>query len=140
MNDMSKFTPMKRVSITTDGACNPNPGKGAWAFSVKGDLEFSATGSEQFTTNNRMEMQAAISALLALPEPCIVNLRTDSMYVVYAIQRKGSKKKNRSNEDLVWQLWSAMEPHEFTVEWVRGHAGDPENEFVDSLANGLCFA
>lgn len=132
---------MKSVSLTTDGACFPNPGKGAWAFSAMGDLgEFSGRGMEETTTNNRMEMRAAIEGLRAIPEPCRVNLRTDSMFVIYAIRRKGTKKKSRCNGDLVEALWAAMEPHEFTAEWVKGHAGDPENEKVDALANELCVA
>lgn len=86
------------------------------------------------TTCNRMETVAAINALLALKEPCNVTLRTDSMYVIYAIQRETSKRKTKSNADLVHALWDAARPHRMTLEWVRGHTGDPRNERCDQLA------
>lgn len=132
---------MKSVTITSDGACIPNPGKGAWAFSVEGDLgAYHGKGSCDATTNNRMEMEAAIQGLLSITEPARVTLRTDSMYVIYAARRVNSKKKNRSNADLVHRLWDAMRPHTLTLEWVRGHAGDEQNELVDEMANSLCLA
>lgn len=86
------------------------------------------------TTNNRAEMQAAIEAFKALKEPCKVVFRTDSMFVIYAIKRKGTTRKTKSNGDLVQQLWEQIEKHEVETQWVKGHAGDSDNERCDQLA------
>ncbi len=79
-------------------------------------------------------MLAAISALKALKEPCAATLRTDSMYVIYALKREGTKKKTKSNSDLVFALWDAARPHQVKTEWIKGHSGDVRNERCDQLA------
>lgn len=127
---------MKNVTITTDGSCVPHTGRGGWAAILEyGKTVREICGSDAGpTTCNRMETMAAINALLALREPCNVVLRTDSMYVIYAIRRETSKRKTKSNADLVHALWDAARPHRLTLEWVRGHSGDRRNERCDQLA------
>lgn len=136
----------KTVLIHTDGACRGNPGPGGWGAR----LEFNGKvkelcGGEDDTTNNRMELMAAIQALEALKEPCRVTLYTDSNYVRSGITEwlKGWKakgwrtadKKPVKNQDLWQRLDAAAATHEVDWRWVKGHAGDPGNEAADRLAN-----
>lgn len=133
------------VEIYTDGACRGNPGPGGWAalLRFKG-TEKTLYGSEVLTTNNRMELMAAIRALESLKRPCRVRLTTDSEYVKKGIgewlagwKRRGWKtaaKKPVKNVDLWQRLDEAARPHDVEWHWVRGHNGHPENELVDRLA------
>lgn len=133
------------VTIYTDGACDPNPGPGGWAviLSYRGH-EKVLTGSEAETTNNRMELQAAISALEALREPCRVELYTDSRYLKRGITEwlpnwiaRGWRKSDRSpvlNVDLWQRLHALTLQHEVHWHWVPGHGGDSQNARVDDLA------
>lgn len=128
------------VKIWTDGSCLGNPGPGGWAALLTyGKHEREVVGGEPETTNNRMELMAAIQALEALTRPSRVRLSSDSNYVVKGItewiagwKRKGWKKVK--NRDLWERLDKAREPHEVSWVWVRGHAGDANNERVDQLA------
>ena len=137
---------MKHVKIYTDGACAGNPGPGGWAaILVSGEQERELTGYEPATTNNRMEMQAAIHGVKALTEPCEVDLWTDSQYVKNGItewlprwKRNGwrtADKKPVKNVDLWQALEAAVAPHQVRWHSVRGHDGHPENERCDALAN-----
>lgn len=143
----SKATSNKQtVEIYTDGACSGNPGPGGWgALLLYGENEKEITGGEFETTNNRMELTAAIKALNLLKRPCRVNLHTDSTYVRDGITKwiegwkaKGwrtASKKPVKNEDL-WRLLDvAAAKHDIDWKWVKGHAGDPGNERADALAN-----
>ncbi|WP_026381361.1 ribonuclease HI [Afifella pfennigii] len=133
------------VVIHTDGACSGNPGPGGWAaiLEFKG-VEKKVCGGEAETTNNRMELTAAIEALKALKRPAHVVLHTDSQYLkdgitawVHNWQRNGWKtaaKKPVKNAELWQELLAAMKPHKVDWRWVRGHAGDEMNERVDKLA------
>ena len=136
---------MKRVEIFTDGACSGNPGPGGWGAILRyGAVEKELSGAEDDTTNNRMELMAAIKALQALTEPCEVDLYTDSEYVMKGItewihgwKRNGWKtaaKKPVKNADLWQRLDDAMQRHEVRWHWVKGHAGHEENERADRLA------
>ena len=137
---------MKKVEIYTDGACSGNPGPGGWgAVLVYGKTEKELCGGEKETTNNRMELTAVITALEALKRPSEVKLTTDSKYVVdsvtkgwvYGWKKKGwikSDKKPALNVDLWEQLLPLLEKHDVTFNWVKGHAGHPENERCDRLA------
>jgi ribonuclease HI len=136
---------MNTVEIYTDGACSGNPGPGGWgALLLFGDDEKEITGGEPETTNNRMELTAAIEALEALKRPCQVNLYTDSIYVRDGItkwivnwKRRGWKtaaKKPVKNVDLWQRLEAATTRHQTEWHWVRGHDGHPENERADELA------
>ncbi|NJD57778.1 MAG: ribonuclease HI [Anaerolineae bacterium] len=135
---------MPRVTIYTDGACEPNPGHGGWAALLQfGKYERELCGAEKHTTNNRMELTAAVSALQALQEPCQVTLYTDSEYLRRGItewlpdwRRRGWKRKSGqlANIDLWQALEAIMSKHEITWHWVRGHAGNQLNQRVDSLA------
>jgi ribonuclease HI len=132
------------VTIYTDGACDPNPGPGGWAALLRfGDYEKELSGSEQQTTNNRMELTAAIQALQSLKRPCRVEIHTDSEYLKRGItewlpawQARNWKRKGGAlaNSDLWQTLAAAIRPHQIEWRWVRGHAGDPDNERVDILA------
>lgn len=134
------------VEIFTDGACRGNPGPGGWGaiLRYKGK-EKSLYGGERETTNNRMELMAAIMALESLTRPCRVHLTTDSQYVMKGItewmanwKKRGWRTAGRQpvkNVDLWQRLDQALAPHEVTWEWVRGHTGHPENEQADALAN-----
>ena len=136
---------MTEVVIYTDGACSGNPGPGGWGvvMSCQG-REKEMYGFDPLTTNNRMELTAAIQALEALTRPVTVSLHTDSTYVLNGItkwiqgwQRNGWKtaaKKPVKNDDLWRRLVEAMRPHDVSWVWVRGHAGDPGNERADALA------
>ena len=137
---------MKTVEIYTDGACRGNPGPGGWGALMRcGDQEKGLYGSEAQTTNNRMELQAAIESLRALTQPCHVVLTTDSEYLRRGItewlpqwkKRQWKTKQNKpvKNVDL-WQLLDqAVGQHEIEWHWVKGHSGHPGNERADQLAN-----
>ena len=135
----------KTVDIHTDGACLGNPGPGGWAALLRhGDVERELAGGETPTTNNRMELLAAIMALEALRQPCDVVLSTDSQYVQKGIAewlpnwvRRGWKTAAGApvkNQDLWQRLHAAAAPHRIEWKWVKGHAGHVENERVDRLA------
>jgi ribonuclease HI len=140
------MTALPLVEIATDGACKGNPGPGGWGaiLRFKGK-ERELSGSEAHTTNNRMELTAAIEALNALKQPCHVKLAIDSSYVMDGItkwiqgwQRSGWKtaaKKPVKNADLWQALLDATRPHRIDWEWVRGHNGHADNERADALAN-----
>lgn len=138
---------MKQVTIYTDGACKGNPGPGAYgAVMMFGKHRKEISAGYKLTTNNRMELLAAITALELLQQPCKVELHSDSKYLVQAIndnwiagwQKKGwvnSKKEPVKNQDLWHKLVTVMEPHQISWNWVKGHAGNAENERCDELAN-----
>jgi len=135
----------RRVEIWTDGACSGNPGPGGWgAILAFNGVEKEISGGEALTTNNRMELMAAISALEALTRPCAVNLHTDSIYVrdgvtgwIHNWKKRGWKtadKKPVKNVELWQRLDAAAERHDIHWKWVKGHAGDEMNERADLLA------
>jgi ribonuclease HI len=136
---------MTEVVIYTDGACSGNPGPGGWGVVLQWQgREKEMHGGDPLTTNNRMELMAAIQALETLRRPAKVRLHTDSTYLLNGItkwvegwQRNGWKtaaRKPVKNEDLWRRLVEAIKPHEVSWEWVKGHAGDPGNERADALA------
>ncbi|WP_309083658.1 ribonuclease HI [Chelativorans sp.] len=136
---------MKQVEIFTDGACSGNPGPGGWGAVLRfNGKEKELSGGEALTTNNRMELMAAIEALNTLKEPCEVDLHTDSNYVRDGIsgwiegwKRNGwrtADKKPVKNAELWQALDEARRRHKVRWHWVRGHAGHPENERADALA------
>ena len=133
------------VTIYTDGACSGNPGPGGWgAILCFGDNERELSGRARETTNNRMELTAAIEALQALTKPCRVKVVTDSQYLkdgittwIKAWKENGWRTAGRKpvkNAELWRALEAAMAPHEVAWEWIRGHTGHPENERADALA------
>ena len=137
---------MKQVRAFTDGACSGNPGPGGWGAVLQcGDHERELHGGARDTTNNRMELTAAIEALKALNEPCRVSLTTDSTYVKDGITQwltnwkrngwKNAAKKPVKNQDLWQALDHESARHEIDWCWVKGHSGHPENERADRLAN-----
>lgn len=139
------------VEIFTDGACSGNPGPGGWAAILRHrGVEKELSGCERVTTNNRMEMMAAIAGLEALKRPCCVRLYSDSQYLrdgitrwIHAWKARGwrtADKKPVKNIDLWQRLEAAAVPHEVAWEWVRGHAGHPENERADALARAAIAA
>ena len=134
------------VELYTDGACRGNPGPGGWGVLIRfGAKEKELSGAEAHTTNNRMELMAAIKGLEALTRPCLVTLSTDSMYVrdgitkwVHNWRRNGwrtADKKPVKNQDLWQALDAEVARHAVSWHWVKGHAGDPGNERADALAN-----
>lgn len=134
------------VEIFTDGACRGNPGPGGWGVLLRyNDKTKKMHGGEKHTTNNRMELMAAIKALAALKVPCHIKLTTDSQYVRRGITEwmpnwkkkdwKTSNKKPVKNVDLWQQLDHEVSRHEISWHWVKGHSGHPENEIADELAN-----
>ena len=136
---------MTAVSIWTDGACSGNPGPGGWGvILVAGEHTKELFGGEGDTTNNRMELMAAISALEALKKPCDVTLHIDSQYVRQGITQwihgwkkngwKTADKKPVKNAELWQRLEEATKRHRIDWQWVKGHAGDPMNERADELA------
>ena len=134
-----------RVEIYTDGACSGNPGPGGWGAVLRyGDKEKEISGAEAETTNNRMELTAAIKALESLKRRCDVDLYTDSTYVRDGITKwtdgwkaknwKTANRKPVKNKDLWEELDAAVSKHNVAFHWVKGHAGHPENERADALA------
>ena len=137
---------MKTVNIYTDGACRGNPGDGGWGVLIKYEnTSKEIYGGEKNTTNNKMELKAAIEGLKALNESCIVNLTTDSKYVMQGITSwidnwkknnwKNSSKKDVKNKDLWLSLDKHVSKHEVKWFWIKGHSGHEENEIADTLAN-----
>jgi ribonuclease HI len=137
---------MKNVKIYTDGACKGNPGKGGWGAVLQyEDIEKEISGYQPNTTNNIMELTAAVEALKCLKEPCKIILTTDSTYVKNGISSwifnwkkngwKTANKKPVKNKNLWQELDSLCQNHKIIWEWVKGHSGHPENERCDELAN-----
>ena len=139
------------VEIYSDGSCLGNPGPGGWGVLLRWrGIERELSGGEQDTTNNRMELRAAIEALNTLKKPSQVVLTTDSRYVIQGINEwmagwvargwKTASKQPVKNQDLWQALHSAIQPHDITWQWVKGHAGHDENERVDTLARNEALA
>jgi len=135
-----------KVQIYTDGACRGNPGPGGWGAVLRyGDKEKQLKGAEKLTTNNRMELMAAIEALRGLNRACEIDITTDSKYVRDGITLwlenwkknhwRNSAKKPVKNQDLWEQLDAEVGRHQIKWHWVKGHSGHPENELADQLAN-----
>jgi ribonuclease HI len=142
---------LSHVEIATDGACKGNPGPGGWGALIRmGAREKELSGGEKLTTNNRMELMAAIEGLNALKRPCRVTLSTDSRYVMDGLTKwihgwrkngwKTSDKKPVKNADLWQALIDAAAPHRVEWVWVKGHAGHPDNERADKLASDAAYA
>ena len=140
------MTELTKVEIATDGACKGNPGPGGWGALIRsGTSERELAGGEKLTTNNRMELTAAIEGLNALKRPCHVTLSTDSRYVMDGLtkwikgwQKNGWKTAARQpvkNADLWQALLDAARPHRIEWVWVKGHNGHPDNERADRLAS-----
>ena len=145
------MTELTKVEIATDGACKGNPGPGGWGALIRsGTTERELAGGEKLTTNNRMELTAAIEGLNALKRPCHVVLSTDSRYVMDGLtkwikgwQKNGWKtaaKQPVKNADLWQSLLAAAKPHRIEWLWVKGHAGHPDNERADRLASDAAVA
>jgi len=144
LTELSPELPL--VEIATDGACKGNPGPGGWGALMRfGGTEKELSGSENPSTNNRMELMAAIRALEALKKPCRVKLSTDSRYVmdgltkwIHGWRKNGWKTADRKpvkNAELWQRLLDAAAPHRIEWLWVKGHAGHPDNERADRLAS-----
>ncbi|PXA92132.1 ribonuclease HI [Nostoc sp. 3335mG] len=144
---MTDTSELPRVEIATDGACKGNPGRGGWGAVLRAadGRERELSGGEKVTTNNRMELMAAIEGLKALKRPCRVILSTDSRYVMDGLtkwikgwQKNGWKTAARQpvkNAELWQELLAAAKPHRIEWVWVKGHAGHPDNERADRLAS-----
>lgn len=136
----------KYIELFTDGACSGNPGPGGWGVVLRyGLYEKELSGGEALTTNNRMELTAAIKGLEALREPCVVKLVTDSKYLADGIikdwaeawRKNGWRKADKKpalNADLWERLLELLSIHQVKIQWVKGHDGHPENERCDRLA------
>ena len=144
-------TDLPMVEIATDGACKGNPGPGGWGAVLRfGTREKDMSGGENPSTNNRMELMAAIRALQALKKPCRIRLSTDSRYVMDGLtkwikgwQKNGWKTADRKpvkNADLWQELLDASAPHRIEWIWVKGHAGHPDNERADKLASDAALS
>ncbi|MES2989666.1 MAG: ribonuclease HI [Pseudomonadota bacterium] len=142
---------LPHVEIATDGACKGNPGRGGWGALLRiGGTEKELSGGEPHTTNNRMELMAAIRGLQALKRPCRVTLSTDSRYVmdgltkwIHGWMKNGWRTASRDpvkNADLWQELLAAAKPHRIEWKWVKGHAGHPDNERADRLASDAALA
>ena len=145
------MTELQHVEIATDGACKGNPGPGGWGVVIRhGSREKELAGGEPLTTNNRMELTAAIEGLNALKRPCRVTLSTDSRYVMDGLTKwihgwrkngwRTSDKKPVKNAELWQALIEASAPHRIEWVWVKGHAGHPDNERADRLASDAADA
>lgn len=145
------MTELSDVEIATDGACKGNPGPGGWGVLIRsGTREKELSGGEKLTTNNRMELTAAIEGLNALKRPCRVTLSTDSRYVMDGLTKwvhgwrkngwKTADKKPVKNAELWQALLDAAAPHRVEWVWVKGHAGHPDNERADRLASDAADA
>ena len=140
------MTEPQLVEIATDGACKGNPGPGGWGALLRfGTHEKELSGGETLTTNNRMELTAAIEALRVLTRPCRIRLSTDSKYVMDGLTRwihgwRTADKKPVKNAELWQALFAETQKHEIEWVWVKGHAGHPENERVDKLASDAALA
>jgi ribonuclease HI len=139
------------VEMFTDGACKGNPGPGGWGVVIRaGEREKELSGGEPMTTNNRMELLAAIRGLKSLKRPCRVRLYTDSNYVrdgitrwIHGWRRNGWRTADRKpvkNAELWQELLDATEPHRIEWHWVKGHSGHPENDRADALACAAALA
>ena len=149
---MTDTSELPRVEIATDGACKGNPGRGGWGAVLRAadGRERELSGGEKVTTNNRMELMAAIEGLKALKRPCRVILSTDSRYVMDGLtkwikgwQKNGWKtaaKQPVKNAELWQELLAAAKPHRIEWVWVKGHAGHPDNERADKLASDAALA
>ncbi len=141
------MTDLPRIKMSTDGACKGNPGPGGWGVVLRAanGSERDLSGGEALTTNNRMELTAAIRGLQALKRPCEVILETDSVYVrdgitkwIHGWRKNGwrtADKKPVKNAELWQELVEASAPHTIDWRWVKGHNGDPDNERADKLAS-----
>ncbi|MES2097365.1 MAG: ribonuclease HI [Pseudomonadota bacterium] len=145
------MTELQHVEIATDGACKGNPGPGGWGAIIRhGNREKELSGGEKLTTNNRMELTAAIEGLNALKRPCRVTLSTDSRYVMDGLTKwihgwrkngwKTADKKPVKNAELWQALVEAAAPHRVEWVWVKGHNGHPDNERADVLASDAAIA
>ena len=143
---MGNSSTLKKIEMFTDGACSGNPGPGGWGTILRyNGIEKELCGGEAQTTNNRMELTAVIMALKALKYPCKVTVTTDSKYVCDAINKnwvysgksngwRKADKKPALNPELWDELLSLIDKHDVKIEWIKGHAGHPENERCDALA------
>ena len=141
---------MKTIEIFTDGACSGNPGPGGYGTILKyGEHVKEISAGFKLTTNNRMEMRALIAALESLNQKCNLKIFSDSKYIVDAINNgwakrwrsngwKRNKKEKALNPDLWDKLLNLLDNHNYSIEWVKGHAGHPENERCDELAVKAC--